>query len=129
MGASLAQVAPAGCSLGVFFVPPWGALGCLLGRLGPPGGSPGAPREGPGGSPGGDFGNILAARPAHTKNFKKILIFYFYVVFFNLFFTVLLRRPRGAGARAHLEKIGFREECIAFFASRPLARGTKKLRK
>ena len=33
---------------------------------------PGGPREAPGSSPGGDFGNILAARPAHTKKFKKI---------------------------------------------------------
>ena len=47
------------------------------------------------------------------------------LLFFNLFFSVFLRRPRGAGARAHLGKIGFRVEGIAFLASRPLARNEK----
>ena len=42
------------------------------------------------------------------------------------FFYFLLHLPRGAGARAHLEKTGVREEGIANFACRTFSRGTKK---
>ena len=59
-------------------------------------------------------------------NFNKKL--YFRVACLACFLCYFLRLAGGAGARAHLEKTGFRLEGIAFFACRPLARGAQKRR-
>ena len=88
---------------------------------------PEAPREGPRAAPGGHFGSIFAARPAGMKKVRKSTNFlYFWRLFLSAFFMFFLRLPRGAGARAHLENIGFGVEGIQNFACRPLSRGTKK---
>ena len=69
---------------------------------------PEAPWEGPGEPPGRHFRSIFAARPAGTKKVRKIRMFLdIFDVAFMLFFVVLLRLPRCAGASAHLEKYWF----------------------
>ena len=50
-------------------------------------------------------------------------------MFLVAFYVVFLRLAGGAGARAHLEKTGFRMESVAIFACRPFARGAKKMTK
>ena len=88
---------------------------------------PEGPREGPGGAPGGHFGSIFAARPAGMEKVRKSSFFLDLLrSFLSVFFMFFLRLPRGAGARAHLENIGFGVEGIQNFACRPLSRGTKK---
>ena len=93
----------------------WGLLGSLLAPLGfvvglprCPRRLPEGPREAPGEPLGGHFGGIFAARPAGTEKVRKISIFLdMSDAMFMLFFVVVLRLPRCAGASAHLEKYWF----------------------
>ena len=88
---------------------------------------PEAPWEGPGEPSGRHFGNIFAARPAGMQKVRNSTnVRYFWRLFFSAFFMFFLRLPRGAGARAHLENIGFGVEGMQNFACRPLSRGTRR---
>ena len=70
---------------------------------------------------------IFATGAGSEKKTTKIKDFqHFYCCFLVAFYVVSLRLAGGAGARAHLEKTGFRMEGVAFFACRPFARGAKK---
>ena len=126
--------------------PPGGALGrpggphkFVVGGLGASWGeklvdfsAPGGPREAAGGSRGGSgrpFWRHFCSRALRDEKSDKLRRFStFLAVLFGCFLFRFLRLPGGAGARAHLEKTGFRMEGVAFFAYPAFARGAKKRR-
>ena len=89
----------------------WGLLGSLLAPLGPPKVSPEAPRGSPGGSrraSGRSFWELLCGRACrHAKSKNELDFSRFLEVVFACVFCLLLRRSRGADARAHLGEYWF----------------------
>ena len=103
----------------------WGRLEAVLGLPGAP--VPEGPREAPGGALGGHFGGHFCSRALrHEKTWKINKLTQFSKGVFTRDFKTFLRLAGGAGARAHLENIGFRLEGVAILAYRPFSRGTKK---
>ena len=81
-----------------------GALGRKVERFYPPGGSLGGSQRASGTS---FWEHFCCKACRHEKSKNKIVFLDIFDVVFILFFVVLLRLPRCAGASAHLEKYWF----------------------